>query len=344
MSKRLIRAADPSAAQFEKKIVPSQWGEKFTEADQANIETVISWMNAKKKTRGWMATASGVNRTILSQLLNGVYTGRVSVYVKKLLDTIRHMDARENMADSPFVGTTVSRLVITACTRARKLKSFSVIAANVGTGKTRTLREYAADNANTWLIEASPMMSAGALLDDLIDVMGIRPMATRLTRERKFKLVRNHLKEIASPLIILDEAETVNPQTLHNIRRLRDLSGCGVVLAGTPGLYNLVKPKGGVFDQIRSRAPFFPQPIRAITKEDCIAILTASFEDRAEAFDREGDLHKGLVSAFWHYSQGSARVLVEDLIPAIRDYGLPQHKKLVPDVVHAVAKDVLSLD
>ena len=188
------------------------------------------------------------------------------------------------------------------------------------------------------------MMSAGALLDDLIDALGVRALASFVTREKKFRVVRDQLKGMASPLIILDEADTVNPQTLHNLRRLRDLAGCGVVLSGTTKLYNQVSPKGGVFDQIRSRTCFFPNPIREITKEDAVALLNASFADLTDALDDDGTLNKTVVAAFWYYCQGSMRVLVEDLIPALRDYGLPQHKnKLTADVIHAVAKDVLSL-
>lgn len=338
-----LRTVDQSSIRFEPNVLPVTWSDSFNDDDKENVERVIKWLNDKRKTRGWLAAASGVNRGTLSRLLNGEYPGYTTKYIKKLLDTIRHVDAREHLSETPFVQTTVSRLVITACQRARKLKSFAVVAANVGTGKTRTLKEYAADNNNTFFIEASPLMSPGALLDDLIDIMGIRSLAFRITRERKFKLVREHLSKIASPLLVLDEADTVNPQTLHHIRRLRDLANCGVVLAGTTKLYNLVHPKGGQFDQIRSRTAFFPNPVREITKEDAVAILTASFEDRAEAFDEEGTLHKSLISAFWYHCGGSARVLVEDLIPAIRDYGIPQHKVLTADVVHAVAKDVLSL-
>ncbi len=343
MAKTNDRTIDQSATHFEQQVMPVQWGEKFGDEEKAHIESIINWMNKNKKTRGWVSAASSVNRTTVTQVLNGVYPGRVSTYLKKILDTIRHIDSRENIKVSPFVTTSVSRLVITACNRARKMNSFAVLACNVGTGKTRTLMEYTADNANTFLIEASPMMSPGALLDDLIDSLGVRALASHITREKKFKVVRDQLTKMASPLIILDEADTVNPQTLHNIRRLRDLAGCGVVLSGTSKLYNLVSPKGGVFDQIRSRTCFFPNPVREITKEDAIAILNASFTDQQNALDADGLLQKSVVAAFWYYCQGSARVLVEDLIPAMRDYGLPQHEKLSADVVHAVAKDVLSL-
>jgi hypothetical protein len=343
MAKTHDRTVDQSTTHFETQVVPTHWGDKFADEEKANVEQIINWMNKHKKTRGWISAASSVNRTTVTQLLNGQYPGRVQSYLKKILDTIRHINARENVKTTPFVTTTVSRLVITGCNRARKMNQFAVIAANVGTGKTRTLKEYATDNANTFLIEASPMMSPGALLDDLIDALGVRALASFVTREKKFKVVREQLKKMASPLIILDEADTVNPQTLHNIRRLRDLSDCGIVLAGTSKLYNIISPVGGLFDQIRSRACFFPQPIRAATKEDAIAILTASFADLSDCFDHEGTLKKELVSAFWYYSQGSMRVLVEGMIPAMRDYGLPQHKKLTADVVHAVAKDVLSL-
>jgi DNA transposition AAA+ family ATPase len=328
---------------FEVLQVPVQWTERYSKEARANVEHVTGWLNKKQKTRTWLGAAAGVNRSTISQILSGKYPSSPDKFLKKMLDTIHHFEIQSKIKETPFVSTSVSRIVMTACKRARKLHSFAVIAANVGTGKTRTLEEYAATNSNTYLIQADPVMSPGALMDDLIHALGVSALSGRQTREKKLRAVIQYLDALNSPLIILDEAETVNPRTLEHLRRIRDKAGVGVVLSGTTKLYSLVSPKGGQFDQIRSRTCFFPNPIRAITKEDCKAILKESFSDLKEVFGSDGTIDKAILSAFWHHCEGSMRVLVEDLIPAIRDYGLPQHGVLSADLVHAVAKDVLSL-
>ncbi len=332
---------DEKSDGYEKQIMPVQWGDKYTTEDTVNIERLIDWMNDKQKPRTWLASASGINRSTMTQILSGKYPSGVTKHLKRVLDTINHYEMRAKIKETPFVPTTVSRLVTTACNRARSMKSFAVVAANVGTGKTRTLFEYTANNANTYLLQADPCMSPSSLLEDLIELLGIAG-PYKWTRERRMKDVIRHLEKIESPLIILDEAETVNPRTLEHLRRIRDKANVGVVLSGTAKLYGVISPERGQFEQIRSRTCFFPKPIHSITKEDCVNVLCASLCDRPEVLNDKGEFDRGVLSAFWHYSQGSMRVIVEDLIPAIRDYGLPQHKVLSADLVHAVAKEVLS--
>lgn len=319
---------------FQELPIPTAWGEKYNDGHKEAVIKIVEWLNLHKKTKKWLAAAASVNRTTAELIIKGTYDGRVGTYLKKLSDAIRHIDARKSIKDTPFIPSSVSRLVFASCNRGRKYKSFAILTADVGTGKTRALMEYVADNANTVLVQADPQMSPTSLMDDLIEALGIDIAGWYATREKKFKAIVKHLtgKDV---LIILDEAETVNNNTLHHLRRIRDKAEIGIVLTGTNRLYELVSPKGGQFDQIRSRTCYWPKPIRGITREDCDAVALASFEDQGEVDD-------ATLSALWHHSQGSMRMLVEDLIPAIRDYGLKNYE-LSADLVHKVANDVLSL-
>lgn len=320
--------------QFKQFEIPEEWSDSYSDGDKALCTEVVTWLNMHVKSLTWMSTAAHVNRSTLSTMLKGAYPSPPSRSLKKVVDTIASIDARADVRDTPFIPSSVTRLVTTACNRARKYKAFSVVTAEVGTGKTRALKEYAAVHSNTVLVESDPNMSPAVFIEDVASGLMINPGKGYQSKEKRYRLILEAVTG-RDVLIIVDEAETVNPNTLHYVRRIHDKGDIGVVLAGTPKLDMLVAPKGGQFDQIRSRVQFWPKPVRGITREDADAVITGTFEDL-------GEIDRGVYEALWHYSRGSMRVLVEALMPAIRDYGLKKHT-LSAELVHAVAKDVLSL-
>lgn len=313
---------------------PESWAESYNDTDRQSVGMIITWLNDHKRSLTWISTAAHVNRSTLSTVLKGGYPSPPGKILKKVAATIHNITERDKVSDIPFIESSVTAMVWTACRRARQQRSFSVISAEVGTGKTRSLQEYARANPNTYLIQSDPLMSPTILMDELVEALGIPQGRGYRSKEKKFRLVVEELKG-SDVLLILDEAETVSDFTLHYLRRIRDKSEIGIVLAGTPKLDRKIAPIGGQFDQIRSRVMFWPKPIRSATREDIFAVAQAAFEDVCELDD-------ATLKALWHHCQGSMRMLTEGLIPAIRDYGLKKHP-MSADLVHAVARDVLSL-
>jgi DNA transposition AAA+ family ATPase len=148
----------------------------------------------------------------------------------------------------------------------------------------------------------------------------------------KFRAVVDALKGTNS-LLIVDEAETLTPHQLHTLRRLRDLSNIGIVLAGTEYLTGLIKPERGQFDQIRSRCGFWPETIKGISAEDAAALVQSSLGTEDVADD--------VVARLYAYSRGSARMLVEGLLAAVKEFR--KGRTLDVKLVDAVAKQALCL-
>lgn len=348
MSKpRLVaNAVDPSVAQWKAREIPTVFNDRYNEQDKLDTAEIVIWLNKNKRTSAFLGNASSINKAMVTGLLNGNYDGKITPNLKKLIQTIRHIDARNNESCfTPFVETSVSRLVNTACRQARISKMFSVVGASVGTGKTRSAKDVTREHNNTWMIEAWPGMNFACLLDRLVEEMhiGVTKAYRYMNSQRRFGMVIDHVRRIEDGLIILDEAEKVQEKSLEALRRLSDLGGIGILLIGTTDLYQLIKPEGGQFDQIRSRTTFFPEPIFHITKDDARAIIQVSFADRPEILNEDDELLPELFDAFWELTEGSMRMLVDGLIPAIMRYGIPQHGAVTPDVVLAVAKTALNL-
>ena len=106
-----------------------------------------------------------------------------------------------------------------------------------------------------------------------------------------------------------------------------------VVLVGTEKLTALIKPLHGQFDQIRSRVAMWPQTIEAITRDDADDMARAALADTGH------EISDDVLDTLWAYCAGSARVLNESLIPAIKDYAAG--KQLTAGLVEQIASKVL---
>lgn len=315
--------------------VPETFTGSYTDDDIERCKEIIEFLNSSEKSMSWIAVLARVDKGTTNKCLRGVYTSPAKNLLKKLSDAIKTQIGRNNIREIPFVKTTVSEIVWAACLRARTYKSFAMVPGFVGTGKTRSLKEYKASHENTVMIEADPGMSVTSLLDALVKALGCSMVKASANQDTKFNAVLDAVTG-TDTLLIVDEAETLTPKALHYLRRIRDKAGIGIVLAGTESLSALIKPEHGQFDQIRSRVNFWPATVNGIKRDDAEAIINTAFCDL-------GELEESVVERLWQYSAGSMRLLVEDLIPAIRDYGLPKHEMSVK-LIDQIANKVLNLN
>jgi len=326
---------------------PESYTEKYTKDDIANVEKIIDWINEgqdhepgfqNQRSQTKLCRAANINHSTLNDILRGKYPSPPSKFLQKALDAIRMQDLRdaEGVTDCPFVETTVYRTVVAACKRAHLRRNFSVVAAFVGTGKTRSLKRYAATQSNVYLLEATPDMNASVLMNELVRLTGAvvhkSNNHTSGTKAEKTDAVIRALKDTDS-LLIVDEAETVSPTTLEYVRRISDKANIGVVLAGTEKLKPLLQDPRGRFGQISSRTGFWPKAIKGIDFDDAVALSQAALNDDNISVEN--------MDALWQMCDGSARVLVSSLIPGIKDYGLKKGKKLTPELIFKVGQELL---
>jgi hypothetical protein len=95
----------------------------------------------------------------------------------------------------------------------------------------------------------------------------------------------------------------------------------------------MIRPAHGQFDQIRSRVGFWPGTVKGISEEDCAALAQSAFG--AE------DVPDDVIARLFSYSKGSARMLCEGLIAAIKEFR--QARPLDVKLVDLVAKQALCL-
>ena len=309
--------------------LPKDWTDDYSGDDIQTVIAVIGWLNKRSQSQAYMARLSRVKPGTLSRVLSGDYPSSPSAHIEKINQAIMRIDTKEARGEVPFVETSVYQLAESVCNRAREYGDFGVLSGYVGIGKTYSLKHYQATHTNTVLVESDPDLTPGALLNDLIEASGAMTRKTANTIE-KFRAVVDALKG-SDTLLIIDEAETMQPRTLHYLRRIRDKAGVGIVLSGTEYLLGLIKPHHGQFDQVRSRTPFMPATVKSISLEDSKLLAEAGLGIS------DGDI----LNRLWQYSQGSARVLTEGLIPAIKDFGLNKGHELSVALIDSVATKAL---
>ena len=302
----------------------------FTVQDLEKVDTVKRWLDANGKSRSWLSKKASIPSGTLSQILSLKYVSSPTRQLNQVVSVLETETERLKDGTPGYVRGSVHKLLQVVFERTRKHQNFGVITGYVGIGKTRCAKEYRLSHPMTLMVESSPNMTPGVLLNVLLEQLN---NAVPPGLDRKFReLVR--VLAGTNYVLIVDEAERLSSSALEYLRRLRDMAAIGVVLMGTEKLTGLIKPQHGQFDQIRSRVGMWPKTIEGITRDDADDMVRAALADVKELPDE-------VLDALWAYCDGSARVLNENLLPAVRDYGIGQQRALSADLVHSIAQKVL---
>lgn len=314
----------------------------YTAEDQDAVYRILDFLadDAKRtKTKAWLSSISGEPASNITTLLKGNYPSPPAAKLAKLEDAIAAFGEQgESQSDTavPFVETSVYKLVVAVCKRARAYRNFGILPGAVGIGKTRALKEVAASTPGAILIEADPDMLPDDLLRDILEALGqTTPNGNIYSASRSilFRTVLAALKG-STAILLVDEADHCKPATLEYLRRIRDKAGVGVVLAGNEGLDAKIFREHGPFSQIGSRAGLRPQVITGILDSDTADLCRAAWGEAAT---------DAVIAAARKATKGSARMLVEGLIPAVRDFGLSKGKPLTASLVKSAAAQALRL-
>lgn len=300
----------------------------YTQDDIQQVADIKAWMVERNYKQAALARLARISSSSLSQILGGTYATPPGVLLLKISNAMKN--AEEQAADSVVaVETGVYRVAMSAFQMARRYKNFSVLSAYVGTGKTFAAKQYVRTTPNTYLIEATPTMTVQSLVKLLARmVVGF----DRGSIDDKFRGIVDELKDTDS-LLIVDEAETLTPHVLNTLRRLRDMAGIGICLVGTEHLSGIVRSKNQNFDQIRSRIGYWRETIERISADDATALIESGFVDEEVPAD--------VAARMYAYSQGSARMLMEAIVPAIKQ--ARSGRELSPALVDAVVHKALCL-
>jgi DNA transposition AAA+ family ATPase len=304
----------------------------YSDEDQALVDKINDWLKRQDQSRAFLARKTKIPSGTISQILNGKYVSPPTSQLQTMWAALNLEDERRADGPAGYVMTSVHKLLNVVCDRTRKNASIGVFCGYVGVGKTRGSKEYAASHPQTMMVECSPKMTPGVLLTELLSQLNV---AAPAGLDTKFRAVISALKG-GSYLLIIDEANRANSESLEYLRRIRDMAQVGIVLVGTEKLAEMIQPERGQFDQVRSRVGMWPATLKCITRDDADELARASLPDLGELSDE-------VLDTLWSYCDGSARVLMEGFVPNIKDF-YAGRGPLRPEHIKAIARDVLFLE
>jgi len=216
----------------------------------ANAREFLKHENVTQKQ---LARMAGISPTVLNELLAGKYRGDPSPACKKLNAVMEQHLRRVGSPDlENFTTTGVAKQIFTICKVAAEGEAgIGVITAVSGVGKTLALKACVkGEFPNGIYLEinpgcCSPLWFCRAILHCLRTgdwrikhERGIEDEGV-YTRAAAFNQIVQRLAG-SHRLIVVDEAENLNLDTLNLLRQILDATGCNAVLAGRPPLLRLI--------------------------------------------------------------------------------------------------------
>ena len=263
------------------------------------IQEFKEHIEKKNLTVASVARLLDISTTTLHLWLKGKYEGnseRIEKLVKQFLQIQKERDNAPKSIN--FKMTRAAKIVFDTIRLAHVMNEMTVIVSRAGYGKTMAIKQYVARNRDAVLIEARPSQQTYALVYELGKKLTV---SIRNDSDMIFQRIVTKL-QISPKVLIFDEAQLYNYRALEMIRRIHDVSGCGVVLAGSYRLYDQMLGKDlKDFDQLFSR----------VVRRELPPLNIADIKLLVQ--DKLGTISDQIAEQLLELCQGSARYLEKNI-------------------------------
>ncbi len=222
----------------------------FEETRQA----IADFMGQSRKSQRQLSKETGLSTSVISQFLNGTYTGDNEEVAKTIGQYLAVGKERLNsVSDVQFIEKLYNtQEVLFACNYAHRNNDITLVSGDAGAGKTTALKYYAENNTGVIFITANACITTATAILSLICRQIGRQVPTR-----RAALMNTLVEQLTGTnrLIIIDEADHLLLDALQAVRNLNDIAHCGIVLSGNDKIYRqMLSPRRGYeFEQIRTR-------------------------------------------------------------------------------------------
>ena len=205
------------------------------------ISELEQFLEEKGCTQAAVGRGIGLSGSALSQWRQGKYPGDVKTLESAVTGFLqRDRDRRKTpKVKMPFAMTSAARKVFEVATIAHLDGDIVVAVGDAGTGKTESVKEYAARNTGVILVEADLGYTAKDVFKELHKKCGFD--GTGSINKMKEDLIEK-LKD-SGRLIIVDEAEHLPVRALDLLRRLNDKAEVGILFCGLKAFLENLRAK-----------------------------------------------------------------------------------------------------
>ncbi len=238
-----------------------------------SVELLKQYMQDGGLSQARVANILGMSASVVSQYLKGTYTGDVEAIDEKVAQMTQRAKDKAQDIKRDFVSTVTAKKIIDVCGMAHSMNDINLVIGEAGLGKTVALKHYADNTAGVVFVEVEPTFSPKVMLVELCHKLGITPSRSN---HDNISAITEKLKG-SERLIVIDEAELLSYKCLEIIRRIHDMTGVGVVLAGMPRLRKNLRGKSGEYKQLYSRIGFACDIKDKLPDEDIDLLIEAAF-------------------------------------------------------------------
>ena len=216
----------------------------------SEIQRIKEITDREEISQGQIARETGINRAIISLILNDKYTRDVDSKQNQLIQWYREREERQSLEK-----TTAFNSILTVLKMTQEKRRFALILANSGCGKTETSRYYVQTYDNVAYFEANGTDNCHSVLFHIGKATGVNISLLRGSMNDKLNMIIDHLRT-QPQLIIVDQADKLSFRAIDIIRTLWDSRCCGLALLGMPILEEILtrgRSRKENYDYIYSR-------------------------------------------------------------------------------------------
>ena len=223
-----------------------------------------------------------------------------------------------------FANTTASQKIFKLIKYCHLQNKIGLVTGEPGIGKSISIQEYSKKNPTSILVEVTPVVTPGSLLEDLANKLKIQG---NHSRAEMFNSIVSQLQNTNRDVII-DEGENLNTACLEVIRRIHDFTNIGMILAGTPRLQKKLRGERGQLKQLYSRIGIQIE-VKSFDLADVKAILAINFPDALK-----------FSNVFLQLSKQNGRLL-EHLIALVKNTIAETGEQISDDLIDDAASSLL---
>ena len=298
-------------------------------ATPIDIEEQRNWLIDHRKATGasWaeVAKRTAIPQGTLSQFgSERGYGGNEQSVADRIFRYRQQIATQAQLAvEAPVVPgyfeTETSRNLITLLTWGQRGR-IVVAAMGPGTSKTTTARHFAACSANVFLATMAPATAGvNTMQIEVLDALGERDAAG--TPQKLSQRIRQRVRDLANPLIMIDEAQHLSEKAIEEIRSWHDATGVGIALLGNIGVMQRLEggSRKAAFAQLYSRIGMrIVRPVPLKGDCDCLAEAWNVHGEKEIAFIRRvGQQPGGLRGATMALEIGSMIATSERTVLAV---------------------------
>lgn len=223
--------------------------ENVIKVNQSLHEEFFAHIQIRGYSQNFVATQLGYTGATISGYKNKSYTGdieKLEAQIKRWLEDERR---RDEMLAIPILRLTTVTNIQIAIDAAKNRRNISIITGDAGIGKSEGVKFYANNSSQALYVEVGPLRSRKSLLREIAKKIDIMPKGSA---DMIIEMIVDKMKDTGKVLII-DEADRLDFEKLDMLRRISDLTRCGLVLVAVPKFEGEISNKIADYGQLSSR-------------------------------------------------------------------------------------------